>query len=433
MEKTLDIVDIGYNCEGVAKSDGAVFFVPYALVGEKMVALTTQAKSQFVNATLKQVITPSPHRIVPPCPYYGVCGGCQLQHATYEHGLELKTKAVQTTLTRVGKLNVTVLPCVASPKQFGYRNKMVFQVGQKLGMFEEGSHQVVAVENCLLGGEHTQKIIQIFNEYIAQNHITYYNEKTGKGLLRYVMARQVKNSFLFVVVANGKSLPNVSFLTQKLAAHFDDFGLFLNVNTQAQGEILSPHFVHLYGKKTLTDQENGIVYEIGPYSFLQVNQQVKQKIYDAVLEQIDGKVVVDAYSGAGLLSAVMSKKATWVYAIEINKEATAMAELLKQKNNIQNLTNLNGDCKDLLPSVTAPLASYTLVLDPPRAGCHPTVMEVAKQSKPQKIVYISCNPSTLARDLAFLMQDYQIDFVQPYDMFAQTKHVETLVCLIRIP
>ncbi|HBB44644.1 MAG TPA: 23S rRNA (uracil(1939)-C(5))-methyltransferase RlmD, partial [Clostridiales bacterium] len=248
------------------------------------------------------------------------------------------------------------------------------------------------------------------------------------------VARFVSDTLLVTVVINGNKLDDVNLLIDLLKQKFNKFGLNLNINKQKNNVILSNNFVEVYGENKITLSENGIAYSINNRSFLQINEEIKSEIYGKVFDEIEGGIVIDAYSGAGLLSAMMSKHAKMVYGIEIVKPATELANQIKKQNGISNLQNINGDCSVELPKLVEHLkneSKISIVLDPPRKGCAAKVIGAVKDSKANKILYISCNPSTLARDLNMLVSngDYTATLIQPYDMFPQTKHVETLAIL----
>ncbi len=435
---TLDIVDMGVNGEGIAKHENIVIFVPFALVGEKVKAQIINTKSSFYVAKLIEILIKSNHRVEPNCPVYKKCGGCALQHLSYQKQLEFKTNLVKNNLKKLGGIEVDVLNCIASNLQYGYRNKIQMPVaeyggGFQIGMFANFSHRIVPTSTCYLQDELTNKAIKIVNEFMQENSVSGYNEQTGKGLIRHIVARSLNNQILIVLVINGKNVNNIEKLTQKLQQTYNSFGLYLNINTKNTNVILGNEFKHIYGLKYLTNAEYGISYSIYPQSFMQVNNYVKTLIYEKVFEiikQNNFDAVIDAYSGAGLLSAMIAKVSKQVYGVEIVQQAVNSANMLAKENNLTNLTNICGDCAVELPKIISNLKNKNscVVLDPPRKGCDKIVLESIKNAKPNAIIYISCNPATLARDAKILTENsYKINFVQPFDMFPQTPHVETMV------
>ena len=438
---TLDIIDMGINGEGIAKLDNIVIFVPFALTGEKVKVQIINTKSQFYIAKLLEVISPSLSRVEAPCPVFRKCGGCSLQHLNYQNQLEFKKTLVQNNLKRIGGLETVVQPCISSNLQYHYRNKIQMPVGSMnegviVGMYAPNSHRIVATNYCYLQDNATNKVIEICNNFMNKFLIKGYNEQENSGLVRHIVARTLNNQVLITIVINGNRLPHSQELAKMLADHFNNIGLYININKQQTNVILGKEFIHIYGLKSLKNIEYGIKYEILPQSFMQINNDIKSKIYEKVFEIVKAgnfDCVIDSYSGAGLLSAMLAKVANQVYGIEIIPEATQCAEILKQQNNLINLINVNGDCATELPKLISQknLTNLCMVLDPPRKGCDKNVLDTILNVKPKQILYISCNPATLARDLKVLTQNgnYKIQLCQPYDMFPNTSHVETLVQL----
>lgn len=431
MDLTVEIIDLGINGEGIAKHDGAVIFVPFALLGEIVKIHIIYAKSKFYVGKITEIVKASEHRVTPTCPHFKKCGGCHLQHLSYDEALNFKTKLVENTLTKVGKLNIEnlVKPCFASVPYY-YRNKFSFPIGFKdkpfIGMYKENSHEIVEIENCHIQQPWAKPIIDLFNEFICENNISVYNEQTKQGLLKHLVCRMEDNKLLVCVVVNGNNLPNYEQLVSMLSKNFTTFGLMININKLNNNVILSDNYKHLYGIKTIKLTNNDLNYEISLNSFMQVNTTIANQIYKRVQDLIKNEVVVNAFSGAGYLSGLLCKTAKHVYGIEIVASSHENAETLKRENNLTNLTNILGDVSEKLKTIK----DYSfIVLDPPRKGCSKEVIDTILAVKPKNIIYISCGPATLARDLGYLKESYNINFVEPYDMFPQTHHVETVVCL----
>lgn len=431
MDLTVEIIDLGINGEGIAKHDSAVIFVPFALLGEIVKIHIIYAKSKFYVGKITEIIKASEHRVTPTCPHFKKCGGCHLQHLSYDEALKFKTKLVENTLTKVGKLNIEnlVKPCQASTPYY-YRNKFSFPIGFKekpfVGMYKENSHEIVEIENCHIQQPWAKPIIETFNKFIAENNISVFNETTKHGLLKHLVCRMEDDKLLVCVVVNGNNLPNYEQLVLELSKHFNNFGLMININKLNNNVILTEQYKHLYGIKTIKLTNNDLNYEISLNSFMQVNTAIANKIYKRVQDLIKNEVVVNAFSGAGYLSGLLCKTAKQVYGIEIVASSHENAETLKRENNLSNLTNILGDVSEKLKTIK----DYSfIVLDPPRKGCSKEVIDTILAVKPKNIIYISCGPATLARDLGYLKEYYSINFVEPYDMFPQTHHVETLVSL----
>ena len=426
------IIDIGVNGEGIAKIDNYVIFVPFALKDELVQVKLLKVNKNFAYAKIVDIINASEFRAKPKCPVFMKCGGCNLQHTAYSNQLQIKTNIVYNTLNKMLKKPFSVNPTIASPKSYGYRNKMQFPVNKNgIGMYALNSHRLIPLDECPLSQDWCKKLIGIIHDYRSKSHISLYDEESGKGTLRNILARVNEDSIMVTIVCNG--IPtHLEILSSLLQNNFKKYGLYYNINKLKNNTILTNEFVHVSGIKEQTSIDFGIRHTLLPLSFAQINREVQNLIYAKVLELIDNDIVIDAYSGAGLLSAILCTKAKEVYGIEIIKEATDNANTLKAINSIDNLTNINGDCAIELPKLISTLPPSTVILDPPRKGCDKRVIDALISSKPNKIIYISCNPATLARDLSYLEDYYNIEFIQPYDMFPQTKHIETLVSLKKI-
>ena len=432
--------------ENINKDLQKVTFVDFALPNEVVEAEVVQEKSKFCNARLKQVIAKSKDRVVAPCPYFTRCGGCNLQHLKYIKQLEFKTNLVKETLFKVGGLDLEVLPCVSS-SDYGYRNKGVFPLGKNIGMFELGSHNIVSIDKCLLMNDKINQTLSIVREWISENNIKTFDFNTYKGLLKYLVVRSVNNQTLVCLVSTSSDIKHLDKLVDKLKA-LGEFGLYININNQHNSIILGREYRHVAGIKAISLEEFGIKYDIDVASFLQVNNEIKTKLYSEVVKSIGGGIVIDAYAGAGLLSAILSKSTNKVVSVEIVPQASQKAHELIKANNITNMEVINGDCTKILPNLIKKVQSEinsqskttqtnnnennlnqkcTVVLDPAHVGCSPEVIDSVKCA--DQIIYIACNPIALAKDLKVLKNTHKIVKIEPYDMFPQTKHVETLAIL----
>lgn len=433
----VEIIDMGCNMEGVAKYEGIVLFVPYAIVGEKVRVKIINTKQKAYICKVLEVLKTSPYREIPRCPYFMKCGGCQSQHINYDKTLEFKTLQVQNAVYHIAKENIVVSDCVSSDKKYRYRNKLALPINpntKKVGMFREYSHEIIDICDCLIQEGWAKTLINCVNTYIERSGVSVYDEKTCRGVLRHIVARHYDGRYLFTMVVNGRDLPHVDVLIDLLKISFDDFGLSININIEKSNVIMTQNFVHVYGIRDIDIFEFGVKYSINNASFMQVNNDIKGKIYSAVLNELSSDdVVIDAYSGAGLLTAMCSKKCKYAYGIEIVKSAVESADNLMKSNNIHNMKNYCGDSAVILPQLIKGIdGEKVVVLDPPRKGCHKSVMETIGKNKPSKILYISCNPSTLARDIFNLKQvckEYVVKKVVPFDMFPCTKHVETFAVI----
>ncbi len=431
-ELIVTIMSQDCNGSGVAKVDGEVIFVPFAITGETVKIHIIFVKKNIKIGKIIEIIQESPDRQIPLCPYFKQCGGCNLQHIQYEKQLRIKQQMVEDTLKHVGKIDAVVDPCVASPLPWAYRNKVALPINpvtRKVSFFKSNSHTMIDVDSCKIAQPWSTDLIEVINTYLQHSQVSVYDEKTGKGLLRHVVARSVGDQLLITLVINGKTLPDQHLLIELLQKKFSSFGLNYNINQQNSNVILGKTYIPIMGPQYLKVEEFGIQYTIDNACFFQVNEDIKKAIYQKVLEYIKKEdFVIDAYSGAGLLTAMLGKVSTEVIGVEIVPEAVESANQLAKKHGLEHVKNICGDCADILPELLQGKTG-AVVLDPPRKGCDPRIIKALKQAKPHTIVYISCNPSTLARDLGQLSLEYHIEKIIPFDMFPQTKHVETLAIM----
>lgn len=432
-----DIVEIridglGYDGEGIAHINGYTLFIPFALPGEKVRALIILVKKTFAVGKLKEVLEKSPDRTEPFCPVYTKCGGCNLQHMKYEAQLGFKRDSVCETFRKAG-LSVSPALTVPSPLTIGYRNKMSLPVrGEKIGFFAPASHRLVPVEHCPIQFDGNSELIAAFSEFMREKSIAGYDETTFGGKVRHLSVRRLDGFTTVTVVANGDFTRELAPFDKVLRTLYGDkYAYYVNINTSRTNKILGEKSV-LIGGGDAEVTVDGLKLAVHPHSFFQVNDGVRQLLYSAVAALIEGESVTDAYSGAGVLSAIIAKRAAKVTAVEIEPKAVESARTLLERNGIGNVRLVCGDCARELPRLFTAAAqkTSTLVLDPPRSGCAREVLEAALSSRPQKIIYVSCNPATLARDTVYLTGGgYSITELTPFDMFPHSANVETLVVL----
>lgn len=433
------ITDLNSDAQGVLKTKtGEVVFVPYALTGEEISAQIINTKSKFAIGKLTEIKNASSSRTEPICPYFYKCGGCDLMHTNQATQLKYKTNKVKNCFSKIAGIDIDVKPCI-NLNSLRYRNKIALPVSEngEIGLYRKNSHNVLPIEDCKITQEWNKTLIDATKEYIHKTGVSCYNETTKTGLIKHIVARKINNSILITLVINGKNLPHLETLVDILKQRFDSFGLNLNLNRLNNNVILAPEWANVYGLKELTATEFGVTYPVSNASFYQVNDEIKKAIYTEVLNNINpSSVVIDAYSGAGLLSGIISKHCKKCYGVEIVPEATENANKLKSFNHLKNLENINGDCAKIIPELIKTLNTEEIIvtLDPPRKGCDKKVLDAIILAKPNKIIYISCDPATLARDCKIVLSsnNYSISLVQPFDMFPNTKHVETLVILNKI-
>lgn len=432
----------GYaNAETVGQYDDYTVFVGGLIVGESAIVKITYVKRNVAYGEVVQVLTPSPSRVTPQCRHYGTCGGCSLMHMSYDEQLKFKTNKVATNIKKIAKLDVKVHNCVPSTLTFGYRNKLSLPVSGrvgnvKIGMYQRGSHNVVDMDDCLLGGAWSQKLTAIFRKYLNENKIPPYNEKTFKGVVRHLVARYVDGQLLVTIVSNGEFTYDLQPLICDLQQKFDHFGLFVNVNTYKNNVILGKTTKHVFGITHIQGEHFGVKFCLKPDSFFQVNNGVKDAIYQKakqLLQVGNTQVLIDCFSGIGILTNALASTNYQTYALEIVPSAVDDANKMKILNNSPNVTNVCGDVNVELPKLTAKHAdkTITMVVDPPRKGLGENICNTILNANVDNVVYVSCDSATLARDLAQLSAKYDVTFVQPYDMFPNTDQVETIVCLTR--
>ena len=443
---TVDITSVGMDGEGVARVDGVVVFVPATLVGEKAKVEIISVKKSFCFAKVIKLLVASPNRVTPLCKICFKCGGCEMLHIDYQKQLEIKRLHVKNCLEKECKREFAVDETVASPKQVGYRNKIqvpiAYQDGKLVGgYFALNSHKVIPFckqgesGSCLLNSDGMQDILDVFLDFMSSQEITPYDENTHSGLVRHLVIRKVDSKFAICVVINGSSLPKYNIFISMLKGLGVEFSLYISSNTRRTNVIMGDKVIALYGDDTLQGETLGVKYLVSPQSFMQINDDVRDMIYSRVggiIKSSGIADVIDAYSGIGIMSNIFAKYANRVYAIEIVPQAIAnSAVLAKLNNNTDKIVNICGDCAAELPKVVSRLGKSIVVLDPPRKGCDKDVLTALLSALPDQIIYVSCNPSTLARDVNMLLEKYEPSSITPYDMFPNTKHVETLVCLKR--
>lgn len=429
------VSDVNDDGDGVVKIDKQIVFVPDTWYNEEIEGVIINTKSKFAIGKATKVSTPSKSRITPSCKLSSMCGGCSLQHINYPEQLLYKQQKIKNTFKKFGGIDVEVNKTIPS-RPFRYRNKTALPIDPKtrrVGMFRTNSHNILPIADCVITKEWVSKLVSSVNDFLAETNVSIFDENTKSGLVKHLVAREVGGFLLITIVINGESLPHKNILIEKLKEAFgENFGLNLNINKLMNNVILTDKFVHLYGLTHLSSTSFAITYPITNASFMQVNDEISEKIYLSVLENISpDELVVNAYSGAGLLSAMLAKKAKSVYGIEIVEDASKSADLLAKNNGICNLVNICGDCTVKLPALVKKLDKFTIVFDPPRKGLTPELVTAIKLSAPEKIIYISCNPATLARDCKLFLENsnYKITSVTPFDMFPQTAHIETLCIL----
>ena len=484
MELELTIEDMGVDGEGIGKAEGVTLFVKDAVLGDRVRVKIMKMKKHYGYARMMEILIPSPYRVEPKCEYHRQCGGCQIQAVAYQKQLEFKENKVRNNLKRIGGFAVkeadgsgdglTVNPVIGMEEPYFYRNKAQFPIGTDkngkiiTGFYASRSHNIIPNRKCYLGVEINEKILDIVISFMEKYHISAYDETTGKGLVRHVLIRFgfTTKEIMVCLVVNGKKLPHAEQLVEQLTVIQGMTSITLNVNEKNTNVILGEQIISLWGQDYITDYIGDIQYQISPLSFYQVNPIQTEKLYGTALEYagLTGKETVwDLYCGIGTISLFLAQKAKQVYGVEIVPAAIADAKNNAKINGMENVTFFVGKAEEVLPDFYEKgmakgkleaeqadnkenakerkeyleegrqedmLHPDVIVVDPPRKGCDEKCLETILKMKPERVVYVSCDSATLARDLKYLCeQGYEVKKVQPVDMFPQGGHVET-VCLL---
>lgn len=433
---------IGINGEGVGYWHKYTMFIDGALPGEVVQARVTEVKKNYGRGRLALLENPSPHRVEPVCSYFGSCGGCQLMHLAYSEQLNMKRQRVVDALERIGKiLDVNVLPCLPSPSALSYRNKIQIPLlpdskgGIKMGLYARHSHDLVEVDRCHIHCELGEKIWKEISSILMQSGLSAYDWNTLEGLLRHLIIKTAINTeqALVVLVTNGKGPDALISVAEEILKKCPAVkGVVQNINTNPDNVVLSEDFRILAGIGRIEEILCGMKFAISPASFFQVNPAQAEQLYAKTMEfaELTGaETVLDAYCGVGTLALIFAKKAKKVIGVECVPQAIVDAQENACLNGIENAEFVCDQAETWIKNA----ANLDLVLlNPPRKGCEGVLLEEIIRLLPSKIIYVSCDPATLARDLAILHADrYVIEAVQPLDMFPQTAHVETVVKLSR--
>ena len=452
---TVEITDIGVSGEGIGHVDGYTLFIKDAVIGDVIEAKVMKAKKNYGYARLMKVITPSEYRVEPKCAFARRCGGCQIQEMSYDRQLVFKDQKIRGNLERIGgftkdQIDTVMQPVVGMEHPFGYRNKAQFPFGTDkegnpiTGFYAGRTHDIIANTDCALGVEQNKEILEIILQYMRENKIKSYDEKTGKGLIRHALIRYgfKTKEIMVCLVVNGKKLPKAERLIEKLIQIEGMTSITISPNTRRDNVIMGDSYEILWGQGYITDYIGNVKYQISPLSFYQVNPGQTEKLYGLALEYADLKgdeTVWDLYCGIGTISLFLAQKAKQVYGVEIVPQAIDDAKENAKINAIDNAEFFVGKAEEVLPEYYAEYErehngetahADVIVVDPPRKGCDETLLETIVKMQPEKVVYVSCDSATLARDLKYLCANgYEITVCRGVDQFPQSVHVET-VCLL---
>lgn len=441
---TVTITDMGHDGEGIGKIDGYTLFVKDTVIGDTAEVKIMKAKKNYAYARLMRLITRSDRRTDPICPYARQCGGCQIQELKYEEQLRFKEEKIRESLTRIGGFtDIPMEPIIGMENPYHYRNKAQFPVGTDkdgnliTGFYAGRTHTIINNTRCYLGVEKNEEVLQRVLRYMRENRVSAYNETTGKGLVRHILIRYgfKTKEWMVCLVINGRKLPAAEQLVESLCQMKGMTSITYSVNMERTNVIMGKETGLLWGKPYITDYIGDIQYQISPLSFFQVNPVQTEKLYAAALEfaGLTGKETVwDLYCGIGTISLFLAQRAKMVYGVEIVPQAIEDARRNAEINGIENAQFFVGKAEEVLPEKYGKegIRADVIVVDPPRKGCDETLIRTMVKMQPEKIVYVSCDPATLARDLRRICDEgYEIKKVRGTDMFPGTVHVET-VCLL---
>ncbi|WP_054743590.1 23S rRNA (uracil(1939)-C(5))-methyltransferase RlmD [Cellulosilyticum ruminicola] len=440
----IEIIDLGAQGEGVGKIGEFTVFVPEAITGDVVEVRLIKVKKSYGYGKVMQIISPSPFRQDSKCAVAAKCGGCQIQHMKYQVQLDFKTKKVKDCIERIGGLkDIKVKDTLGMEVPYHYRNKAQYPIRKEedsiqMGFFAQKSHRIVPSNKCSIQDPKNEQIMQIVTDFLNENHITIYNEETHKGLVRHLMIKTGyhTNEIMVCLVINGHKLSKADLLVAELRKVDGVSSILLNHQLAKTNVILGGETTLLYGKEYIIDKIGDLSFKISPLSFFQVNPLQTEVLYKKALEyaELTGEEIVwDAYCGIGTISLFLAQKAKKVYGVEIVPQAIENAKENAKLNGLTNVEFFTGKAEEIIPTLYKEegIKADTIVVDPPRKGCDIYLLETLKDMAPQKIVYVSCDPATLARDLAYLVKEagYTIGEVQPVDMFPHTTHVECCVSL----
>ncbi|MGI6036333.1 MAG: 23S rRNA (uracil(1939)-C(5))-methyltransferase RlmD [Limnochordia bacterium] len=432
----IKIEDLGHAGEGVGRVDGLAVFVPGALPGEEVEVEITQVKRNYARGVLAAIHTKSQRRVEPECSLHGLCGGCQLQHLSYPFQLAYKEQLVENALRRIGGLHVPIQPIVPAPNPWNYRTKIQAPVGVKgkdivTGCFARGTHDIVPMDSCLIQHPLNNLVLRNIRGLVKKHRLSVYDERSGQGDLRHIIVRVGEDEALVTLVTRRERVPHLQELARELMETVPLVaGVVQNINPTRTNVILGPKTIPLAGRDYLTVSLDGVKFRVSARAFLQVNWEQTKALYRIVRDyaQLTGRErLVDAYCGIGTIALYLAPWAGEVYGIEEVPEAVKDA-MVNSRLNDRQATFICGLVEEELAKLARKGPIDVLVMDPPRKGCHPRVLETIRSARVDRVVYVSCNPATLARDLGML-NGYEILAVQPIDMFPQTHHVECIVML----
>ncbi len=443
----VDIEDMTADGAGLGKIEGYPLFVKDAVIGDRVRVKAIKTRKNYGYARLMEVLEPSPHRVEAVCPLARQCGGCQLQMMSYDQQLKYKHSKVANNLRRIGHIeDVEVLPVLGMEEPYHYRNKAQFPVGSDregkiiTGFYAGRTHSIIPVTSCCIGVPVNEEVLEIIRTYMEEYQVMPYDEENGTGLVRHILIRYgfTTKEVMVCVIINGDNLPHSGALVDKLREIAGLTSISININKERTNVILGKQVKTIWGQDYITDYIGDIKYQISPLSFYQVNPAQTKVLYEKALEYagLTGEETVwDLYCGIGTISLFLARQAKQVYGVEIIPEAIADARRNAEINGITNVEFFTGKAEEVLPHKYEEDQVYAevIVVDPPRKGCDEQLLDTIVKMQPERVVYVSCDSATLARDLRYLSdRGYVVRRVQPVDMFGHTVHVETVVLMSRV-
>lgn len=444
-EYIVDIIDNGFEGEGIAKIENFTIFIDGAIKGEKCKILIVKITSSHAFGKLIEILEKSPNRCTPDCETYKRCGGCNLRHIDYEETLNIKQEKVQNLINKTLVNNIKVSKTLGMGNPYNYRNKAQYPIGvdkngeKVLGVFAKRTHEIIPIKECKIQKEISYQIAKYILDYIKENNISVYNEKKQKGLLRHIVTKVgiQTNEIMCIIVINGKEIPNELTLANNIIDRFPMVKTVVkNINTKNTNVIMGEKNEAIVGRGYITDVLGDYIFKISPMSFYQVNPTQAEALYNIAIEKAQiGKddIVCDLYCGIGTIGIFASKFAKKVYGIEIVKQAIEDAHINAKLNNIKNIEFMCGDVEESFEKLVKKekINPNVVIVDPPRRGLDGNTIENILKLDVKKVVYISCNPATMVRDLKMFEEKYDVKEVQPVDMFPFTSHVECVAVMGR--
>mgnify|MGYP005808833417 FL=1 len=444
-EYIVEIVDNGFEGEGIAKIDNFTIFIPGAIKGEKVKILIVKVLSSHAFGKILEIIKKSEYRQDVDCSTYKRCGGCNLRHVKYKETLKMKQNAVQSLVNKTLKNKIQVQSTIGMENPFHYRNKAQYPIGINkegqpiIGVFANRTHEVIPIEKCYIQNPKSEEIAKFILNFIKEHNISIYNESTRQGLFRHIVIKiGIKtNEIMCILVINGKTIPKEKELIEEILKKFSNVKTIVkNINTKNTNVILGQENINIYGDGYIQDILGEYTFKISPLSFYQVNPIQAEKLYELGVKMAQitkNDIVFDLYCGIGTISIFMAKYAKKVYGVEIVEEAVKDAKENARINNVTNTEFYAGDVEKVLDDLINQkgIIPDIVMFDPPRKGLDKTSISNILKIKPKKVVYISCNPATLIRDLADFKEYYDVNTIIPVDMFPYTSHVECVALMGR--